>query len=179
MNSKRKKLEPLKYILIINFSVQDLGEYFNGEKVKNASIAGIQANQGFLYSKIDFADFIPSNNSDDTIILNIEDSISSKIYHTLPKIDRCCKLNTQNIEYDGIDNMNRINCNLSREEFVKKYVNNRDAIMMIGCQEEWKAKNWTIDNLLDRFNYVKLAKNQISYHMANSVSEISEVRICK
>ena len=129
--------------------------------MKNTSIAGIQPKQGLLYFNIDFADVIPSNNSDDTIILNIENS--SKIYHSFPKIDRCCKLNARNVEYDGIDNMKRIKCNLSQKEFTRTYVNKRDAIMMIGCQEEWKAKNWTIENLLDRYNYVKLAKNQISY----------------
>ena len=129
--------------------------------MKNISIAGIQPKQGLLYFKIDFTDFIPSKKSDDTIILNIEDS--SKIYHSFPKIDRCCKLNAKNVEYDGIDNMKRIDCNLSQKEFTEKYVNKRDAVMMVGCQEEWKAKNWTIENLLDRYSYIKHTKNQIIY----------------
>ena len=77
----------------------------------------------FAYSKIDFADFIPTNKSDDTIILNLENS--HNIYHTFPKIDRCCKINGKLIEYDGIDNMERIKCDMPQNEFTEKYVNKR------------------------------------------------------
>ena len=83
-----------------------------------------------VYSKIDFADIIFSNVSDDTIILNLEDK--SKIDHTFPIIDRCCKLNGRNITYDRIDNMERINCDMTQKEFTEEYVNKREAIMMAG-----------------------------------------------
>ena len=101
------------------------------------------------YSKIDFADLINSNNSENSIELNIEKS--HMITHTFPKIDLCCKvngLNGKNIEYDDIDNLERIQCDISKNEFIEKYVNKRKIVMMIGCQDSWKAKNWTIEYLL-------------------------------
>ena len=30
--------------------------------------------------------------------------------------------------------------------------NKRQSVMMVGCQESWKAKHWTIDDLLDKYN---------------------------
>ena len=77
------------------------------------------------------------------------------ITHTFPKIDRCCKineLNGRNIEYDGIDNLDRITCDISKTEFIEKYVHKSQPVMMVGCQDSWKAKNWTIDYLLDKYN---------------------------
>ena len=77
------------------------------------------------------------------------------IDHTLPKIDRCCKLNGGEVKYDGIDNIQRIDCNISQKEFLEKYVNKREVVLMKGCQNEWKAKNWTIENLFDRYQSLK------------------------
>ena len=105
-------------------------EHFDTKQLKNISIAGIHLKKKSVYSKIDFADFIFSNESDDTIMLNLEDSL--KIDHTFPKIDRCCKLNGRNIIYDGIDNMERIKCDMTQKEFTEEYVNKREAIMMAG-----------------------------------------------
>ena len=51
--------------------------------------------------------------------------------------------------------MERIQCNMSKNEFTQKYVNKREAVMMIGCQDKWKAKHWTIENLFHRYNYVR------------------------
>ena len=44
-----------------------------------------------------------------------------------------------------------------------KYVNQREAIMMEGCQTNWKAKNWTIDNLLNRYNNITVGENEQYY----------------
>ena len=59
--------------------------------------------------------------------------------------------------------MKRIDCNISKEEFTAKYVNQREAIMMKGCQTKWKAKNWTIENLLNRYNNISIDDNS-HYH---------------
>ena len=121
--------------------------------MKNPSIVAIQRKQKVAYSKIDFADFIVSKNSDDIIVLNIEKP--HMITHTFPKIERCCKVNEfngRNIEYDGIDNLDRIKCDISKNDFIEKYVNKRQPVMMVGCQESWNAKHWTIENLLDKYN---------------------------
>ena len=104
-------------------------------------IVGFQPQLGIAFSKIDFEDFVVSNNSADVMILNL--NLKNMIDHTFPRIDRCCKINNRKIEYDGIDNMKRIDCDISKEEFTAKYVNQREAIMMKGCQTNWKAKNWT------------------------------------
>ena len=123
------------------------------ENFQDSNIVAIQRKRMVAYSKIDFADLIVSKNSDDTIVLNIEKT--DMITHTFPKIDRCCKvneLNGRNIEYDGIDNLDRIKCDISKNDFIEKYVNKRQSVMMVGCQESWKAKHWTIENLLDKYN---------------------------
>ena len=143
------------------FSCHDMEEYFDQEMLKNISIAGIQLKQKLVYSSIDFADFVLSNASGNNLILNLLES--HKIFHTFPKIDRCCKLDGGIVEYDGIDNMERIQCNMSKNEFTRKYVNKREAVMMIGCQDKWKAKHWTIENLFHRYNYVKINQSSISY----------------
>ena len=105
------------------------------------------------YSKIDFGDLILSKNLDESILLNIKKS--DMITHTFPNIDRCCKvneLNGRNIEYDGIDNLDRIRCDISKNEFLEKYVRKSQPVMMLGCQDGWKAKNWSAEYLLDKYN---------------------------
>ena len=116
---------------------------------KNDVVAAIQPQQNILYSKIDFTDMITSTNPSDIVILNL--NLNQMIDHTLPKIDRCCKLNSEEIHYDGNDNIQRIDCNMSQKEFLEKYINKREAVVMKGCQNEWMARNWTIENLLDRY----------------------------
>ena len=102
------------------------------------------------YSKIDFSDFVLSEDPEDFILLNL--NLSSKIQHTFPTIDRCCKFTGKQVEYDGIDNMERISCKMSKEEFSKEYINKRIPVLMTGCQNNWKAKNWTFENLLNRYD---------------------------
>ena len=105
------------------------------------------------YSKIDFGDLILSKNLDESILLNIKKS--DMITHTFPKIDRCCKvneLNGRNIEYDGIDNLDRIRCDISKNEFLEKYIRKSQPVMILGCQDGWKAKNWSAEYLLDKYN---------------------------
>ena len=136
-------------------------DYEDYIKLTELDIVAFQPQLGIAFSKIDFEDFIFSNNSADILILNL--NLQNMIGHTFPKIDRCCKLNNRKIEYDGIDNMKRIDCNISKEEFTAKYVNKRETIMMKGCQTKWTAKNWTIENLLNRYNNISLDDNTL-YH---------------
>ena len=132
-------------------------DYVDYVKLTELDIVAFQPQLGIAFSKIDFEDFIFSNNSADILILNL--NLKNMIGHTFPKIDRCCKLNNRKIEYDGIDNMKRIDCNISKEEFTAKYVNQRETIMMKGCQTKWTAKNWTIENLLNRYNNITIDGN--------------------
>ena len=130
-------------------------------KLTELDIVAFQPQLGIAFSKIDFEDFVVSNNSADVMILNLD--LKNMMDHTFPKIDRCCKLENRRIEFDGIDNMKRIDCDVSKEEFSSKYVSQREAIIMKGCQTKWKAKNWTIENLLNRYNNISLDDNSL-YH---------------
>ena len=145
----------------ITFSYRLHGNGPEDLNLTELDIVAFQPQLGIAFSKIDFEDFVVSNNSTDVMILNLD--LKNKMDHTFPKIDRCCKINNRKIEYDGIDDMKRINCNISKEEFTMKYVNQREAIMMEGCQTNWKAKNWTIENLLNRYNNITVGKNE-QYH---------------
>ena len=137
------------------------GNKMDNAKLTELDIVAFQPKLGIAFSKIDFDDFVVSNNSADVMILNL--NLKNMIDHTFPKIDRCCKLKNRKIEYDGIDNMKRIDCDVSKEEFSTKYVNQREAIIMKGCQTKWKAKNWTIENLLNRYNNITIDDNA-HYH---------------
>ena len=128
----------------------DKENYLEYEELTNFNVVAIQPKQKMTYSTIDFADIAPSNALEDEIILNL--NLNGSIHHTLPKIDKCCKLNGKNIEYDGIDDMERIDCKMPQKEFIERFVNKREAVMMNGCQTHWKARNWTIQNLLDRYH---------------------------
>ena len=101
-----------------------------------------------LYSVIDFADFEESDNLNDTIIINL--GLPNQIKHRFPIVDRCCKSHGRKITYDNIDNMERISCDISKDKFKKDYADRRRSVILLGCQEEWKAKNWTFGNLLSR-----------------------------
>ena len=54
------------------------------------------------------------------------------------------------VYFDNIDNMERISCDISKDEFKRDYADRRRSVILLGCQEEWKAKNWTFGNLLSR-----------------------------
>ena len=145
----------------ITFSYRLHGNGPEDLNLTELDIVAFQPQIGIAFSKIDFEDFVVSNNSTDVMILNL--NLKNMIDHTYPKIDRCCKLKKRNINYDGIDNMKRIHCNISKEEFTKIYVNQRESIMMKGCQTNWKAKNWTIENLLNRYNNISVDENEQFY----------------
>ena len=124
------------------------------EQLRKNDVVAIQPQENTIYSKVDFTDIVTSTNPADVIILNL--NLNQMIDHTLPKINQCCKLNgAREVKYDGIDNIQRIDCNISQNEFLEKYVNEREVVMMKGCQNEWMAKNWTIANLFDRYQSLK------------------------
>ena len=116
------------------------------EQLRKNDVVAIQPQGNRIYSRLDFTDILPSTNSDDVVILNL--NLNHLISHTLPKIDRCCKLKNGEVKYDGFDNIDRISCNISKKAFFKRYINERKAVVMKNCQTEWMAKNWTI-NFID------------------------------
>jgi hypothetical protein len=79
-------------------------------------------------------------NSDIFINLN-----SNKVYHTWPKVDRCCALPAEKFEIQSFDPIEKISCQISKEEFFQQFVETRSPVILIGCQENWPAKNWTVE----------------------------------
>ena len=93
-------------------------------------IAAIQAKQKIIVSKIDFIDLVESKKADDYVIINL--NLIDKITHTFPEIDRCCKLDGRRVKFDGIDKIDRIDCDIPKEKFIEKFINKREPIMMTG-----------------------------------------------
>ena len=117
--------------------------------MKKNQITAQDSASGTTYSVIDFDDFQDSNDDTHYVMINLNEIGS--IHHTFPPIDRCCKANGRTIKYDNIDNVRRIDCNISKEEFKKEYIDKRKLVVLTGCQDEWKAKNWTFGDLLGRY----------------------------
>ena len=108
------------------------------------------------YSTFDFdgIDIIETNENKQNhheIYVNLH-AKNGTIQHTFSPVDRCCK-NIPNMNDDKFlwdmalkygDTIPRISCDISKEEFYEKYVQKREAVLMSGCQDNWKAKDWTI-----------------------------------
>ncbi len=102
-------------------------------------------------TKLDFKNLVHKQGS--KIIINLNPKSKNKISHTLDPVDRCCKLNGRKVAFDGIDDFPRIPCDVDKESFEKHYVKKREPVMMLGCTENWPAKNWTsFTNVVDRFH---------------------------
>ena len=43
-----------------------------------------------------------------------------------------------------------LNCDLEPERFVKDHVVRSEMVKVLGCEENWPARNWTIRSLLER-----------------------------
>jgi hypothetical protein len=58
------------------------------------------------------------------------------------------------------DNVDKIDCSVEANYFFKKYIEKRKPVFLLGCQEKWRAKNWTIEgnklSLLTTSKYVLL-----------------------
>ena len=117
---------------------------------------------GKVYSEIDFNDLenieAYENKQDSGLTINLK--MPEKIRHTFPPIDRCCQSNGKRIKFDGIDNMERIHCNISSKLFQNKYVDKRKPVILTGCQKGWKAQKWTFGNLFGRY----VSKWPLSYY---------------
>ena len=96
----------------------------------NIDVVAIQVQQKIMFSKMDFSDLKASNNTDDYVIINL--NMNQMITHTFPEIDRCCKLNGRRVQFDGIDQIDRIDCDIPKEEFLENYIRKREPIMMTG-----------------------------------------------
>ena len=69
-------------------------------------------------------------------------------------IDICCpkhkKINTNKIMRTVNDTMPRISCDISQDEFFRRYVKKREAVILVNCTKEWIAqREWTMEKLLN------------------------------
>ena len=115
---------------------------------RNSIVSMDTASQTY-FSSIDFADLKMSNNTDHKVIIYL--TLNHKVFHTVTTIDQCCVFNKKSIEYDGIDNLNRISCKIPSKKFKNDYVNKRQIVMLTDCQDNWQARNWTFSKLLNRY----------------------------
>lgn len=127
----------------------NIGDSFEMTTWNKYGIVGFDSASKRHFSSIDFADFKKSTKIDHKVIINL--TLKTNVFHTLPKINQCCVFNNKSLKYDGLNNLKRINCNISQEDFVRNYINKREMVMLTGCQDHWKAKNWTVHNLLHRY----------------------------
>ena len=119
------------------------------ENLTRFGIVALEKSNGHTYSEFDFSDLEMMEDTNDSIILNLK--LRDKIHHSFQVLDRCCKFKEKSLRYDKIDNMNRISCNITKDEFLQEYVKKRIPVMLTGCQESWKARNLTISSLLKRY----------------------------
>jgi histone arginine demethylase JMJD6 len=87
---------------------------------------------------------------------NIDISESKWAAHSKSPYRPCCTSNATLPtleELQAVDNLKRISCNITREEFYETYEKTRTPVMLVGCTDQWPAhKLWKdIPTVLDRF----------------------------
>ena len=86
--------------------------------------------------------FRQSDNSNIFIDLNSE---VGRIRHSWPIVDRCCVTPPDDFDVKHFDNVDKIPCSIDPNDFYRDYVEKRKVAILLGCQDEWRAKNWTIE----------------------------------
>ncbi len=129
----------------------------NGKKCKVAAYQVTSSeedcpqNRNKTFSNLDFSEVVFDAKNPSKVVIKLA---SKNVLHTLPKLDRCCKLNGRTVNFDGVDNVRRISCDIPPKEFREQYLYKREAVMLTGCMDEWPAKNWTFDGLLRRYEQI-------------------------
>ena len=100
------------------------------------------------FSKIRFKE-VHLNQTNRVIVIRIRDNKKGSISHTPISIDRCCRPfmvepNILSIE----DEIPRASCNMTKEDFILKYVRKRISVILRGCQKSWRARKWTFEGML-------------------------------
>jgi len=82
-----------------------------------------------------------------------------------------------------LDTIQRISCNISREEFVEKYESKRTPVILEGCEKDWPAKeNWKdFETFIPKFhnhtiwstgNFQEITWAQVQEKIANNTADI-------
>ena len=83
------------------------------------------------------------------IVIRIRDNQKGSISHTPMSLDRCCRYLTNDSSMPDASSIKdvipRAQCNMTKAEFLSKYVNKRKPVMLQGCQKTWRARKWTFE----------------------------------
>lgn len=91
--------------------------------------------------KSDNSDNSDTSDSSFELFVNLK---SVNVKHIWPTVDRCCKRPPNDFGFENIDQISRIGCDVDKDEFFENFVQKRKAVMLLGCSDDWKAKDWTI-----------------------------------
>ena len=86
--------------------------------------------------------------------MKIKDNKKGSVSHSPTLIDRCCKRFMVEPNISSIkDGIPRAPCNITKEEFYLQYVRKRKAVILRGCQKNWRARNWTFEGTFQLNSY--------------------------
>jgi len=66
-------------------------------------------------------------------------------------VDRCCKIPPPDYEFSDFYDLKRIDCDISKEDFYLEYISKRIPVFLRKCEDDWKAKNWTVESMKNNF----------------------------
>ena len=85
------------------------------------------------------------------IRIRMQNNAKGAITETQKLIDRCCKpfsVEPNQLSMPSIkDGIPRVPCNMSKADFLSKYVQKRKAVILQGCQKTWRARKWTFEGI--------------------------------
>ena len=94
------------------------------------------------------------NQTSSIIVMKIKDNKKGSVSHSPTSIDRCCKRFMVEPNISSIkDGIPRVPCNITKEEFYLQYVRKRKAVILRGCQKNWRARNWTFEGTFQLNSY--------------------------
>jgi len=109
-----------------------------------------------LLDSLDIETFKKSNKKV-TLMKIIDADADTKIHskNAMDGIDTCCP-ESKNVDTEKVfktvnDNMPRISCDISKEDFLEQYVKQKVPVILLNCTRKWKAqREWTMANLLNK-----------------------------
>ena len=86
--------------------------------------------------------------------------LDQDLFNAAVSFGTCCKRHDANSDripttddIRAMDKLERISCDISREDFEKQYERKRRPVILVGCDENWPAKEqWTFKKLAKRFD---------------------------
>ena len=94
------------------------------------------------------------NQTSSIIVMKIRDNKKGSVSHSPTLIDRCCKRFMDEPNISSInDGIPRAPCNMTKEEFYLQYIRKRKAVILRGCQKNWRARNWTFEGTFQLNSY--------------------------